>query len=283
MKEIAALSLHTLEPNPSAVRAIRDADLARLVEIYPELPKVLGRCLTCHGREVFRWRDEDGELAEYACPCAEQLLLHLWLLNAGLDLRYQKLSWSDATGVDERVVGAVMDYADNAESYASNGIGMVLHGMRGNGKTMIATLLLKKLMASGYDGFFTTFQGLLDLYTKSWGKGAPEHQEWFDRRVKNAGVLIVDDMGREHGGRLQVAEAAFDDVLRTRVMGDRPTILTSNRSIKELGELYSLNALSLLDEVSLVVEFGGEDYRPRQREIRITEAQLQLTRPIVVA
>lgn len=277
------MSLHTLEPNPAAVRPIRDADLIRLTERYPALPKVLRDCLTCHGRRSFLWRAEDGEPVQYACPCDEQLLLHLWLLNAGLDLRYQKLSWADATGVDERVVEAVMDYADNAESYASNGIGMVLHGMRGNGKTMIASLLLKKLMASGYDGFFTTFQGLLDLYTKGWGRNAPEHQEWFDRRVKNAGVLVVDDMGREHDGRLKVAEAAFDDVLRTRVMGDRPTILTSNRSIKELGELYSLNALSLLDEVSLVVEFNGEDYRSRQREIRVIESQLHLMRPVVIA
>lgn len=275
------MSLLQLPENPPAVVPILEDDYDRLKAVYPDVGRAATRCVTCHGTRQFFWRGGDGEPAAWECPCEDQFLLHLWLLNAGLDLRYQRLSWSDATGVDPKVVETISDYALNAQSYAGSGIGLVLHGLRGNGKTLISTLLLKQLMGAGFDGYFTTFQGLLDLFTSGWR--SDEEKGWFDRRIRNAGVLVVDDMGREHEGRLKVAESTFDHVLRARVAADRPTILTSNKDLDELGAIYSLNALSLLQECSIVVPFNGEDYRPKAQQGRVEEARLGLTRPVVLS
>lgn len=271
-----------LEPNPPAVRTPSDDDLLRLKGLYPSLERALNVCVTCRGKKAFQWRSGD-QVVTFSCPCDKQLALHMWLLNSGLDIRHQRMSWDDATGVEQSVIKTIMDYATHAWDYAASGVGLVLLGNRGTGKTLIGALLLKHLMGQGLNGYFSTFQGLLDLYTAGWGKHTDGEKLWYDRKVKNAGVLVVDDMGREHDGRLPVAEAAFDDVLRARVAGDRPTIITSNKSLKELGELYSLNALSLLDECSIVVDFRGEDYRPTQKTLRLEEARLGLTRPLVVA
>ena len=276
------MSLQELEPNPLSVRAPSDEDLERLKGLYPSLERALKICVTCRNAHIFKWRD-GNDIVTFRCPCDEQLGLHLWLLNAGLDLRYQRLGWSDAVGVEHGVTKTIMDYAEHAQAYATSGVGLVLIGRRGTGKTMISALLLKELMSRGFTGYFSTFQGLLDLYTAGWGKNTADERLWYDRKIKNVGVLVVDDMGREHDGRLPVAEAAFDDVLRARVAADRPTIITSNRGLQELGELYSLNAMSLLDECTLAVEFTGEDYRPTQRGLRLDEARQGLTRPLVVS
>jgi DNA replication protein DnaC len=270
-----------LEPNPPAVRPVTDVQLARLKEIYPDSARALAKCVTCRNEGVFRWRGPDGEPVDYACDCKGQLELHLWLLDAGLDLRYQRLSWDDVTGVDRDVTKAVHDYMINAEAYAGSGIGLVLYGMRGNGKTLLSTLLLKSLMGGGRSGYFTTFQNMLDLYTSGWR--SPEEKAWFDKAVRHTGVLVVDDMGRENDGRFKVAEEAFDHVLRARVAADRPTIVTSNKTLDELGQLYSLNALSLLDESTVKIEFSGEDFRPQQQTRRMEEAKLGLRRPVVLA
>lgn len=272
----------TLEPNPRAVRHILDDDFDWLRARDSSVEKAIRRCVTCAGKGVFRWRDETGQPADYTCDCDEQLLLYLYLMNAGLGLRYQRLSWDDATGVDDKAVGEIVGYATRAEIMAQHGRGLTLHSQaRGTGKTLVATLLLKKLLASGFNGYFVMFQDMIDLYTSTWRKD--DEKAWFERKIRNAGVLVVDDMGREYEGRIEMVQAMFDGVLRARVNAQRPTIITTNKTITELGQLYSLNALSLLDEVNTTVEFGTEDFRRQKGERDTEEITLGLTRPVVLS
>jgi DNA replication protein DnaC len=162
----------------------------------------------------------------------------------------------------------------------ASGIGLTLTGSSGTGKTMLSSLLLKNLVGAGHKGFFTTFHTLLDYFTAGWT--STDEKRWFDGRVRNAGVLVIDDMGREHKGRIDIAISTLDHVLRARVSSGRPTILTSNLTLPKLGELYSANALSLLSESSITIEFIGPDYRPTHQQTKIDEARQGLTRPIVI-
>lgn len=273
--------MHTLQPNPPSIWPLRDVDLRRLEEKYPDMSMSTANCVTCGGAGTFRWLFE-GEPAEYQCNCEEQLYLHQWLLNSGIDKNYQRLGWDDAEAVEPSALETVLDYVEKIGPRASRGIGLVMHGAaRGTGKSLLATLLLKMLIADGYDGFFVTFQSLLDLFTSTWKSN--EEKRWFEARICNAGVLVIDDMAREYAGRLGIAAALVDHVLRTRVAAQRPTIITTNKSLDELGELYSVNALSLLQGCSISVEFTGSDYRPKHLERLLDEADRGLTRPIVLS
>lgn len=265
---------------PRTVKVLSSDDTERLRALYPDLPKGPGNCVTCKGRGQFRWRDEDwGDPVDWACSCEDQFLLNRWFLHSGIEIHYQRLFWADASGVREDVLDVVTDYIEHLDAYTTAGLGLLLWGRVGTGKTMLATLLMKSILEKGVDGYFATFHTLLDLFTAGWQADA--QKAWFDRRLRNAGVLVIDDIGREYAGRSQVAETALDHVLRQRVAADRPTIITTNRAPDELATVYSGNALSLISESAIVKEFVGADYRPEHRQRKIDEAKAGLTRPLV--
>lgn len=272
--------MHTLEPNPPCIRTLHDDELKRLLAHHPRLPMRPEDCPTCDGAGSFRWYAA-GEVVDYTCNCIEQIDLHHWLLNAGIGANYQRLGWGDATGVDVEPMQQVADYAEKIKSYAKRGIGLVLLGEVGTGKSLLASLLLKRLIHDGHAGYFVTFQELLDLFTSTWRND--EEKRWFEQRITNAEILVIDDMSREYEGRLGVAGPLVDHVLRTRVSSQRPTIVTTNQELAALGKLYSINALSLLVGCCRVIQFAGTDFRTNHLLQRsLDEADLGLTRPVVL-
>lgn len=272
----------TLSPNPPAIRNLLNADLDRLESLYG--PKVLPRgprgCPTCKGTGHFRWKTIGGEPAEWQCNCSEQYQLHLFLLNAGIDLRYQRLSWADIEGVEPEALAMVVDYIDHDRAYVNQGLGLVLHGVNGTGKTLLATLLLKRLLKKSYDGYFTTFQTLISNFTEGWYN--QDQRKWFAKRIYNAGLLVIDDIGHEDRRRLETVVPMLDEMVRARVAGARPTFLTTNLSLKDVKDLYLNNVMSLLMGSSIMHEFTGDDYRSREAEETRKMARDGLCRPIVL-
>jgi len=254
------------------------------------LPKSPADCVTCGGSPdyldgefgTFRWYDERGEVVEYQCHCIEQYQLRMWLTNAGIGLRYQRYGWTDAKGVSDDAQQAVLDYGQHVEVNLRGGYGLILHSvMRGTGKTLLSTLLLKTIISMGVDGYFTTFGNMLDAYTAGWRN--EEQRNWFKRRITNTGFLVVDDIGRENRGRHDTSEEMVDGVIRSRVAECRPTIVTTNFTIKQIEEGYSSNIVSLLTESCVPIEVVGMDYRPRAAEQMQAEARQGLSRPVVLA
>jgi DNA replication protein DnaC len=237
-------------------------------------------CLTCGGRGFYRGYDDGNQIVEKSCDCVTQFKLHRQLLNAGISLQYQRLGWMDCHAVEDGAMTVVMDYFQHAEGYVRAGIGLLLHGEKGTGKTLLVSLLLKRLLSDGYDVQMITFQELIDVYTQSWRD--PEEKLWFDKRVRNAGVLGIDDIGREHKGRMEIVESMFDHIIRARIAAARPTLITTNQSRDKFLTFYQSNIMSLLDEGSIKYCFTGDDYRPSLLERRTNEARAGISRPIVL-
>ena len=275
------MTLRRLRPNPPACLPISPVDMERLQSQHANLWRTPTKgCLTCNDQRTFRAR-EGGQIVEYECDCTSQWLLHYWLLNAGIALGYQRLAASDVVTVAPQARDQVLDYAADLESMIRYGRGLILLSPdRGTGKTMIAALTLKRALASGHDGYLTTFNQLLDRYQRTWRDD--DEQRWFARRVRNATLLVIDDVGRENSGRRGVAEGMFDDIIRARVADQRPTIITTNYTAEQIQQDYSANAMSLLTECSTFVRMDGPDYRLIMNE-RIAQDVLDgVVRPLVI-
>lgn len=272
---------YQLPPNPAACRSLTDPDRERLKRDNPDLwANPEKTCLTCQKQGTFKVRS-DEEIATFDCDCNAQWKLHRWLLNSGLGLRYQRLSWTHADGVNKQALNAAMDYLVHADRYVSAGRGLTL-GSRdmGTGKTMMAALLFKGLLASGVDGYFVQFNDMLNLFSAGWR--SEEDRKWFIRRVRNAGVLVVDDIGREHKGRSEVAEAMFDEVIRHRDASCKPTLITTNYTEDELRQGYGGNIMSLLSGINTYIPVPGMDYRPLLIEHAAADVRDGVTHPIVI-
>lgn len=232
-------------------------------------------CPTCRkkGDCTYRWR---GEV--HQCNCRRQLKLHQHYLLAGIGIPYQRLNWDDYRGSDAKLAELV-DFIAERERYIDRGIGLILTGGYGLGKTMLANLTLKEFVKAGYRCYATTFAQTIDMYTSGWY--SLEDKQRFQRQFLNSDVLLLDDVGKEMRAKTNnLPPATFDNILRSRVQAGRATLLTTNMTMRELGEGYGAAVLSLLTESSLLLEFDGEDYRPHSRERTQRELDAGETRPI---
>jgi hypothetical protein len=284
---------YQLPPIPPAMRmeGITDADLELVHIKFPSFPRspvdVPSSCVTCGGRKVFKWltyspEHEEGEVAEYLCPCPDQWFLHACFYHANIGARYQKLSWRDALHVENDARALVWDYLNDGEARVKAGAGFIFTSETGgNGKTLLSALLLKGLIGRGFDGYFCTFAEMIDTYAGGWYDR--ETKAIFHGRILNARVLVLDDVGKEWKGKnLGLTEATFDTVIRHRVNNGLPTFVTTNLSVEQLGQGYGGSVLSLLAETCVEVPMIGESFRTQAKDRLLYETRLGLTRPIVV-
>lgn len=256
-------------------RYLPDAEAERL---YREFPYV-GRsyetfCPTCDKKGSYRWRGKVWD-----CDCEYQLQLHKWYLASGIGLTYQRLDWDDYEGPTSTLTN-VTKYLERHEQFLKRGMGLYLSGTLGTGKTMLANLVLKELVKSGYSCWATTFSQTVQMFTAGWGDKA--EQEYFQQKFINSRVLLLDDIGKEMTGtRLKLAETTFDAILRQRIQSGRATLLTTNLTPFDLESCYGAAALSLIKEKSLDLVFEGNDFRPSANNREIVEVFNDETRPIL--
>lgn len=284
--------MRTLPPLPPAVRVLTTEESDRLKREDPTLPKSPEQCVTCRGTKSFRWWNEDRtEVEDWECDCRAQWILNRFFANAGLGLTYQRYSFADLHHIQTEPLEKVLKYLDNSFQYVNSGYGLILTGRHGTGKTLLASLALKHLLAEGHDGYFTFFSSAIRMFTDGWDDKT--QREWFTRRIRNTKVLVIDEIGGEHKQRVvrdketvrvstSIAESFIDDLLRHRVASSRPTIFTTNLTKDELHKGYGQGVLSLLAERSMFAEFNAEDYREQARQNLDREMELGLTRPVVV-
>lgn len=247
---------------------LSDEDLARLEARYPRIQE----CPTCEGTGSYIFHSEI-----HPCDCMGQKQLHKQYLNAGIGTTYQRLDFPDYEG-DKEVLKFLLRYIEGYERYASRGIGLLLTGSFGTGKSFLASLILKEFVKQGYRCFSTTFAQTIDMLTAGWKSN--DDRRYFQRRFVDSEILLLDDVGRELRSKSNLTEATFDTILRTRVQEGRPTFITTNMSPEELGDGYGSAVLSLLKEHSIVCEMSGEDFRSQSNARTLKEIRDGETRPI---
>jgi DNA replication protein DnaC len=250
---------------------LTDAELNRLEDLYPELKT--GKCPTCDDKLKYKWQGQ-----EHDCLCSEQKRLRVRYFNAGIGDTFQRLSWGDVHF--DLIDSPLIDYLDNAPAYIKAGMGLLLHGDIGSGKTMLGNLVLKELVKLGYNCFATTFASTVTAMTAGWGAGNKAELKWFEKKFLYSDVLLLDDLGKEFRSTAGLSPTTFDHILRTRVTAGRPTILTTNMTAQELRGGYGAAVLSLLLEQSIDIELKGEDFRPKSNLRKQDEVKAKEQRPI---
>jgi DNA replication protein DnaC len=276
----------TLPALPASVRTLTEDEIERLRKTRT-LPASPEDCPTCHGRKTFRWWEKDRGIlpqdrvaVDYVCSCVDQFLLHRYLMNSGLEMAAARHRWADLTALSPEVMAPLLEYLNDIEFFMLQGTGLFLHGMNGAGKSMFASLLAKRVLQLGsYTVRYVRFTELLDHYRSSWRDN--EQREWFEGSMRNAHLLVLDDMGKEYDGVLRVAMSAVDTIIRFRTQNSMPTIVTTNLDRDDFQTRYAKSVNELVTEACRVSEFIiDSSWRASARNRKEIEYAQRVTVPI---
>lgn len=151
-----------------------------------------------------------------------------------------------------------------AQRFRAHSPSLLFFGGTGLGKTHLSLAIANQAVEKG----FSVVYGSVQSFTSAFEK------ERFDREdqgtaeaLKNCDLLILDDLGAEGGAGY--VNAVLYDVINSRMMGDRPTIISSNLGIRELEKRYGERFASRVVGYYAKMEFKGRDVRilKRQRSV----------------
>jgi len=111
---------------------------------------------------------------------------------------------------------------------------LVLGGPSGCGKTHLAAAIANERLNRGYPVFYITTPDLLDHLRSAFGPGSElPYDEFFDQ-VRNAPLLILDDLGAQTS--TPWAREKLDQLLTYRFNSELPTVIVTVTPIEQLDE-----------------------------------------------
>ncbi len=127
-------------------------------------------------------------------------------------------------------------FCENAESVMKNGWGIYLVGNCGSGKTFLMACMVNYLTKKHYPCLFTNFFEIAAQIKKTFSRSLYNESE-FINQLTSIPFLFIDDLGTERvqkeGEDTWMQEKIYD-IIDRRYKAQKPTIFSSNLTIKEL-------------------------------------------------
>ena len=158
----------------------------------------------------------------------------------------------------EAILRICQNYADTFSDKAQS---LFMYGKTGLGKTHLSLAIAAAAIEKGYGVVYGSAQNL-------FGKLEKEHfgrEPYSDTEslLEDCDLLILDDLGAEY--TTGFIKAAVYNIVNTRLLCARPTILNSNLTFSELETRYSDRVTSRILGNYAVLHFVGRDMRIRLR------------------
>jgi len=204
-------------------------------------------------------------------PTVRHALVRAQVPIKTLGMEFSDLDDSKAKTVAESWVSTVQSgMVIKSPGSPSSGLGLLLVGEPGHGKTTMASVALQSLIrtmpfSSSVAGIFLDYPKFLRLEKESWGD--KETKELMDQIYGDAKysipLFVLDDLGKEYRTQNGWSENVFDALLRSRFNAGLPTIVTTNVPITKWRSTYGEAMESFAHEafVSVVVESESGDRR----------------------
>ncbi|MCA9830708.1 MAG: ATP-binding protein [Dehalococcoidia bacterium] len=131
------------------------------------------------------------------------------------------------------------EYAEDPDGW------LVIMGAHGCGKTHLAAAIAGRALRHGASVFFAVVPDLLDHLRASFAPTAEVvYDDLFDR-VRNAGLLILDDLGAHKSS--QWAEEKLYQIINYRTVSRLPTVVTTDLKPEGLQEVHPRIYARILD------------------------------------
>lgn len=215
-------------------------------------------CKKCSDKGIL-----DGKL----CSCHLELLKNLAYseLSDKSSLRISSFDDFDLNFYksDEKEYDMMSRIYDFCKQYANDfdmtSKSLIMWGETGVGKTHLSLAIAGEVINKGYGVVYGTAQNLFSNIEREHfgrGDGADGNTE---KILLDCDLLILDDLGAEF--RTSFVTSVFNNIVTTRLLQSKPTIISTNLSIDEIDEIYSRRIASRILGEFTVLTFMGPDIR----------------------
>ena len=171
------------------------------------------------------------------------------------NLKNATFAADDKTG-DIKISDACKKYSSGFAESLRKGMGLLLYGPVGTGKTFLAGCIANALIDAGYRVRLTNFSTIADELWNAEDKA--EHIA----HLCGYDLLILDDLGAER--KTEYMDEMVYKVVNARYMEGKPMLVTTNLSTAELGQPQDVVKKRIYDrliERCLPIQIAGKSRR----------------------
>lgn len=150
-----------------------------------------------------------------------------------------------------------------AEAFSLSSESLLMIGAPGLGKTHLSLSIAFRVIERGYYAVYTPFHRLISQLEKARFGHSDEEYAAVMRTPLECELLVLDDLGSEMS--TQFTAAALYEIVNTRLLEGRPTIISTNLSGNEITERYGDRIYSRLFGTYRKLPFVGNDIRLMHR------------------
>ncbi len=217
---------------------------------------------------------DTGYVGNKKCRCFSQKMIDKFyefsnlknVLNkqnfSNFKLDYFPTDISDDRGISSRknmeyIYKRSIYFIDNFKKLSIN---ILMTGEPGLGKTFLCSCIAKEVMDKGYTVLYLTSAQLFKQVEKArFDDSSKKISNDYINMLYDVDLLIMDDMGTEFS--TSVTDAEFFNIVNTRIMEERSTIISTNLNLKNFGDHYTKRVVSRLVGSYEQWYFFGRDIR----------------------
>ena len=153
--------------------------------------------------------------------------------------------------------------AGYAHQFGRKPANLLLFGAPGLGKTFLSAAIAREVSGEGYSVVYDTAAHIFERFEMQ-KFGREEGAESDVERILGCDLLILDDLGTEM--TTAFVQSALYQIINTRLMERKSTILSTNLMPGEIARRYSAQIASRIEGEYQMLPFFGEDIRKLKKE-----------------
>lgn len=216
---------------------------------------------------------DTGYIDGKRCSCLKALIQKCISANSNLteymrSQTFEKFDFSlfanqrDDEGKTLKLVRKLCERAmEFAETFDSTHENLLIMGNAGTGKTYLSSCIANRALERGKTVYYQTAYRAFEYFEKNkFGKDGADDASEIVQYIYDTDLLIIDDLGTEF--LTQFTSAAFFDIINSRIIAGKSTVISTNLDMDSLAEAYSQRVASRFVGSYTVLPTVGCDLRP---------------------
>jgi DNA replication protein DnaC len=171
-------------------------------------------------------------------------------------------SFVTTTDEQRQALAIVRDFADRFEQNRKRGLGLVLSGMPGTGKSHLAAAVLQTVLSA--DVRYLTCLDLIRAVRDTWRRDSDKTETQVLAYLERLDLLVIDEVGVQYG--TEGEQTILFEVLDRRYREVKPVILLTNQNKDGFKKFVGDRTFDRLTETCRWVSFDWDSYRATARK-----------------